>query len=96
MARAPYQFIYLVTLLWLLKFRPKDSFALRFELVIMTSREKRLDGLLTVKTWHKRMVSRPAWKRAMEKRDKSMDDQGLIPLAMPKGISDMAEYEAIK
>lgn len=30
----------------------------------------------------------------MEVRDKLMDDQGLMPNGMPKGINNIQEYEA--
>lgn len=47
-----------------------------------------------VQAWHHRMVDRPSWKRCMEVRDKLMDDQGLMPNGMPKGINNIQEYEA--
>ncbi|KAI9702270.1 MAG: glutathione S- transferase, nitrogen catabolite repression regulator [Bogoriella megaspora] len=47
-----------------------------------------------VNDWHQRMLSRDSWKKAMQTRDKLMDDQGLTPLGMPKGINNIAEYES--
>ncbi|KAF4624289.1 hypothetical protein G7Y89_g13884 [Cudoniella acicularis] len=47
-----------------------------------------------VDDWHKRIVSRPTWKKCMEIRDRLMDEQGLMPNGMPKGISNMEQYEA--
>ena len=46
-----------------------------------------------VQAWHNRMVVRPSWKRCVEVRDKLMDDQGLMPNGMPKGINNIKEYE---
>lgn len=43
--------------------------------------------------WQARMVGRDSWKRAMETRDQIMDEQGLMPNGMPKGITNMAQYE---
>lgn len=66
----------------------------RFEMVVMTSPEMKFDGFPNVKAWHERMIARPSWKRAMRKRDVLMDEQGLQPNGMPKGINNIAEYEA--
>lgn len=66
----------------------------RLDFVILATPEQKFDGFPNVKAWHERMTSRPSWKRAMEKRDKLMDDQGLMPNGMPKGINNIAEYEA--
>ncbi|KAJ6020531.1 glutathione transferase [Penicillium herquei] len=46
-----------------------------------------------VLSWHQRMEERPAWKRSMEIRDKLMDEQGLQPNGMPKGILNMEQYQ---
>ncbi|KAJ5999280.1 glutathione S-transferase [Penicillium sp. IBT 35674x] len=47
-----------------------------------------------VQVWNRRMQSRPSWKRSMEIRDRLMDEQGLQTNGMPKGITNMPEYEA--
>lgn len=39
------------------------------------------------------MVGRQSFRKAMEVREKMMDDQGLMPNGMPKGVNNMAEYE---
>lgn len=36
-----------------------------------------LEAFPNVQKWHQHMVSRDAWKRAMETRDRLMDEQGL-------------------
>jgi glutathione S-transferase len=46
-----------------------------------------------VQAWHQRMLARDSWKKAISTRDKLMDDQGLQPNGMPKGITNMKEYE---
>ncbi|RSL59679.1 hypothetical protein CEP54_007155 [Fusarium duplospermum] len=43
--------------------------------------------------WQARMVARDSWKKAMETRTQLMDEQGLMPNGMPKGITSMAQYE---
>ena len=43
--------------------------------------------------WQARMVTRDSWKQAMETRSQLMDEQGLMPNGMPKGITSMAQYE---
>lgn len=56
--------------------------------------EDPLDPWPNVQAWTRRMEARPSWKRSMEIRDKLMGEQGLQPNGMPKGITNMAEYEA--
>jgi glutathione S-transferase len=46
-----------------------------------------------VQAWHQRMLARGSWERVMSIRDKLMDEQGLQPNGMPKGITNMKEYE---
>jgi glutathione S-transferase len=48
-----------------------------------------------VQAWHHRMVARDSWKRAMTIRDKLMDEQGLQPNGMPKGVTNIKEYEEL-
>ncbi|KAJ4317647.1 hypothetical protein N0V84_007246 [Fusarium piperis] len=43
--------------------------------------------------WQARMVARDSWKKAMETRGQIMDEQGLMPNGMPKGITSMTQYE---
>lgn len=46
-----------------------------------------------VQAWQQRMEARDSWKKAMEVRAKLMDDQGLQVNGMPKGITNIKEYE---
>ncbi|GKZ25552.1 glutathione S-transferase, nitrogen catabolite repression regulator [Aspergillus brasiliensis] len=46
-----------------------------------------------VQAWQRRMESRPSWQKAMEIRSKLMDEQGLQPNGMPKGIQTVEEYQ---
>ncbi|RAK71478.1 glutathione S-transferase [Aspergillus fijiensis CBS 313.89] len=74
-----------------LSFMPWNT---RLDFVLMTKPgEDPLAPYPNVQAWHKRMVERPAWKRAMAVRDKLMNDQGLMPNGMPKGINNIKEYE---
>lgn len=66
----------------------------RLDATLLTAKEKDpLEQYPNVKAWHKRMLVRDSWKRTMVIRDKLMDDQGLQPNGMPKGVNNMAEYE---
>ena len=65
----------------------------RVEWFLGVSADNRFDGLRNVKAWHERMTSRPSWTRCMEIRDRLMDEQGLMPNGMPKGVSNIKEYE---
>ena len=47
-----------------------------------------------VENWHNRMIARDSFKKAMHRREKLMDEQGLMPNGMPKGVNNIAEYEA--
>jgi len=47
-----------------------------------------------VEAWHKRVTSRESWVKSMEIRDKLMDQLGLMPNGMPKGVTNFKEYEA--
>lgn len=74
-----------------LSFMPWNT---RLDFVLMTKPgEDPLAPYPNVQAWPKRMVERPAWKRAMAVRDKLMDEQGLMPNGMPKGINNIKEYE---
>lgn len=59
------------------------------------SEADKFDGFPNVKAWHERMTSRPSWQRSMEIRTKLMDEQGLTPTGVPKGIASFSEYEAM-
>jgi glutathione S-transferase len=57
--------------------------------------EDPLEPFPNVRAWHHRMVTRDSWKRAMVLRDKYMDEQGLQPNGIPKGINTFQEYEEL-
>jgi glutathione S-transferase len=40
------------------------------------------------------MISRKSWNVCMERRALLMNEQGLLPNGMPKGVSNMEEYQA--
>jgi glutathione S-transferase len=54
-----------------------------------------LEAFSNVQKWHQGMVSRDAWKRAMETRNRLIDEQGLQSNGMPKGITNIKEYEEL-
>lgn len=62
----------------------------RMDMVLGVPDSKPLKDFPNVEAWHNRMISRDSFKNAMRTREKLMDEQGL----MPKGINNMAEYEA--
>ncbi|KAF2661524.1 glutathione S-transferase [Lophiostoma macrostomum CBS 122681] len=66
----------------------------RIEDLILCEKEKKFEGFPNVQAWHERMTSRPAWKKAMEKREKLMDEHGLLPNGMPKGFKSHGEFHA--
>jgi glutathione S-transferase len=66
----------------------------RMDMVLGVPDSKPLKDYPNVEAWHDRMISRDSFKKAMQTREKLMDDQGLMPNGMPKGINNMAEYEA--
>lgn len=55
---------------------------------------KPLKEFPNVEAWHNRMIARDSFKKSMQIREKLMDEQGLMPNGMPKGVNNMAEYEA--
>jgi glutathione S-transferase len=59
----------------------------RVERFLTCPAENRFDGFPNVKAWHEKMTSRPSWTKAMKTRDLLMDEQGLMPNGMPKGVS---------
>jgi glutathione S-transferase len=66
----------------------------RIDSLILCAPEAKFDGFPRVKEWHERIISRPSWKTCMDKRAQLMDEQGLLPNGMPKGVSNMEEYNA--
>lgn len=55
---------------------------------------KPLEEFPNVEAWHNRMAARDSFKKSLQSRDRLMDEQGLMPNGMPKGVHNMAEYEA--
>ncbi|PYI11804.1 short-chain dehydrogenase/reductase [Aspergillus sclerotiicarbonarius CBS 121057] len=54
-----------------------------------------LEAYPWVAGWQRRMEEREAWKRAMVVRERLMDEQGLQVNGMPKGVSNIKEYEEL-
>lgn len=54
----------------------------------------KFQGFPHLQAWHERVTARPSWKKAMETRAVLMDEQGLDWHGMPKGMKNMAEYQA--
>jgi glutathione S-transferase len=67
----------------------------RIDALIFCAPDKKFEGFPNVQAWHERMTSRPAWKKIMETRVQLMDEQGLQPNGMPKGINSFEEYQAM-
>ena len=65
----------------------------RMDMVLGVPDSKPLQEFPNVEAWHNRMVGRESFRKAMAVREKMMDDQGLMPNGMPKGVNNMAEYE---
>ena len=65
----------------------------RMDMVLGVPDSKPLQEFPNVEAWHNRMVGRESFRKAMEVREKMMDEQGLMPNGMPKGVNNMAEYE---
>ena len=65
----------------------------RLDAVLLTPPGEPLEPYPNVKAWHERLRNRDSWKRCMTIRDKLMDDQGLQPNGMPKGVNNIKEYE---
>lgn len=53
-----------------------------------------LQAFPKVEAWHHRMVSMDSFKKAMRTREELMEEQGLMLNGMPKGVGNIAEYEA--
>jgi glutathione S-transferase len=67
----------------------------RIDATTLCAPDKKFDGFPNVQAWHERMLARASWKKAMEDRDGLMDEQGLQPNGMPKGINNMEEYQEL-
>ncbi|KAF1948847.1 glutathione S-transferase [Byssothecium circinans] len=67
----------------------------RIDMILFCKPEEKFEGFPNVKAWHERMTSRPSWGKIMEKKDVLMDEQGLQPNGMPKGIKSFEEYEKL-
>ncbi|KAL4999868.1 glutathione S-transferase [Aspergillus recurvatus] len=68
----------------------------RLNMVLLTPEgEDPLAPYPNVAAWQKRLESRESWRKAMQTREKLMDEQGLMPNGMPKGVSNMKEYEEL-
>jgi glutathione S-transferase len=66
----------------------------RMDMVLGVPDSQPLKDFPNVEAWHSRIIARESSKKAMKTREKLMDDQGLMPNGMPKGVNNMAEYEA--
>jgi hypothetical protein len=53
---------------------------------------ERFEGFANVERWHERMTGRASWKKIQERRVQLMDEQGLLPNGMPKGMRSFEEY----
>ncbi|CBF83091.1 hypothetical protein AN3255.2 [Aspergillus nidulans FGSC A4] len=68
----------------------------RVNMVLLTPEgEDPLAPYPNVQAWQRRMEMRESWREAMRTRDRLMDEQGLMPNGMPKGVSNMKEYEEL-
>ncbi|PWY71322.1 glutathione transferase [Aspergillus eucalypticola CBS 122712] len=66
----------------------------RLNMALLTpSGEDPLAPYPNVQAWQKRMESRSSWQKAMEIRWNLMEEQGLQPNGIPKGIKDFQEYQ---
>ena len=63
------------------------------DMVLGVPDSKPLKEFLNAEAWHHRMISRGSFRKAMDIREKMMDEQGLMPNGMPEGVNNMAEYE---
>lgn len=62
---------------------------------LLPEAEQDLSAWPNVQAWQRRMEARPAWRTCIERRDRLMDEQGLQPNGMPKGVSNIREYEEL-
>ena len=66
----------------------------RMDMVLGVPDSKPLKDFPNVEAWHNRMIARDSFMKAMNTRERLMDDQGLMPNGMPKGVNNMAGYKA--
>ena len=66
----------------------------RMDMVLGIAQSNPLAKYPNVDAWQNRMTSRASFKKAIETREKLMGEQGLMPNGMPKGVNNIAEYEA--
>jgi glutathione S-transferase len=66
----------------------------RLDALLGCAPEKKFEGFPNVHAWHERMTSRPAWTKVMDIRAQKMDEQGLQPNGLPKGIDSFEQYKA--
>lgn len=60
----------------------------RLDDMLVFTKETKFDGFPNLKAWHERITSQPAWKRAMQKRNILMGEQGLREeTGMPDGLT---------
>ena len=64
----------------------------RMDKVLGMPNSKPLKDFPNVEAWHECMTSRNSFKKAMKMRENLVDEQGLMPNGMPKGVNNMAEY----
>ncbi|PYI23998.1 glutathione transferase [Aspergillus japonicus CBS 114.51] len=62
---------------------------------LLPEAEQDLAAWPNVQAWQRRLEARPAWRTCLERRDQLMDEQGLQPNGMPKGVSNIREYEEL-
>lgn len=66
----------------------------RTDALLQCAAEDKFQGFPNLKAWHERVTGRESWAKAMAKREVLMDEQGLDWHGMPKGMKNMAEYQA--
>lgn len=66
----------------------------RTDALLQCAAADKFQGFPHLQAWHERVTARPSWKKAMETRAVLMDEQGLDWHGMPKGMKNMAEYQA--
>ncbi|KAL1863008.1 hypothetical protein Daus18300_008164 [Diaporthe australafricana] len=66
----------------------------RTDALLQCAEDKKFEGFPNLAAWHERVTGRASWKKAMETRAVLMDEQGLDWHGMPKGMKNMAEYQA--
>lgn len=57
--------------------------------------EEKFKDFPNVHAWHERMTNRPAWKTVMDKRLQLVEEKGMGPNGLPKGINTPQEFRAM-